>query len=91
MGGSWDEEGIVKVHGKPTTVDLGIDVGAQIWQRSGAGDGTIEVAFAKALGEWWVLMRVAGDPSARVLVYDHYEWECFVDGAKNGEFDDGAR
>jgi hypothetical protein len=38
----------------------------------------------------WVLMRVAGDPGRRVLVFDRNEWECFLDGARNGEFDDAA-
>jgi Domain of unknown function (DUF397) len=38
----------------------------------------------------WVLMRVAGDPAARVLVYDRHEWECFLDGVRNGEFDDAV-
>ena len=33
-------------------------------------------------------MRVAGDPAERVLVYDRNEWECFLDGVRNGEFDD---
>jgi hypothetical protein len=50
------------------------------------GDGAIEVAFAGG----WVLMRVAGDPGGRVLVFDRHEWECFLDGARNGEFDDAA-
>ena len=35
----------------------------------------------------WVLLRVAGDPSGRVLVYDRNEWLCFLDGAVRGEFD----
>jgi hypothetical protein len=35
-------------------------------------------------------MRVAGDPAERVLVFDRNEWECFIDGARNGEFDDAA-
>ncbi len=35
-------------------------------------------------------MRVAGDPHQRVLVFDRHEWECFLDGARNGEFDDAA-
>jgi Domain of unknown function (DUF397) len=35
-------------------------------------------------------MRVAGDPDQRVLVFDQHEWECFLDGARNGEFDDAA-
>jgi hypothetical protein len=38
----------------------------------------------------WVLMRVTGDPEQRVLVFDRNEWECFLDGARNGEFDDAA-
>ena len=70
--------------------DLGVDLGSQRWRRSTDGDGAIEVAFVDALGERWVLMRVAGDPAGRVLVYDRHEWECFVDGAKKGEFDDAG-
>jgi hypothetical protein len=80
---------------KPTVAELGIDLEVQAWQRSGTGDGAIEVAFARAAGttgavEDWVLMRVAGDAEERVLVFDRNEWECFVDGARNGEFDDAA-
>lgn len=79
--------------GKPTVEDLGIDVAVQRWQRSGEGDGTIEVAMVTGSGQPgadWVLMRVAGDPAGRVLVYDRHEWECFLDGVRNGEFDDGV-
>jgi hypothetical protein len=35
-------------------------------------------------------MRVGGDPAGRVLVYDRREWECFLDGVRDGEFDDAA-
>ena len=38
----------------------------------------------------WVLMRVAGDQEQRVLVFDRHEWECFLDGARKGEFDAAA-
>jgi Domain of unknown function (DUF397) len=79
------------VTGKPTVTDLGIDVAAQSWRRSGAGAGSIEVAVVRPLGgtdDEWVLMRVADDPANRVLVYDRHEWECFLDGVRNGEFDD---
>ena len=94
---------------KPTVSDLGVDPAAQVWHRSGHGDGAIEVAFvrvggahstasantpaaalASAEAQEWVLMRVAGDPEQRVLVFDRHEWECFLDGARNGEFDDAA-
>jgi uncharacterized protein DUF397 len=71
---------------KPTVDQLGIDVDTVSWRRSSDGPGAIEVAF---VGEW-VLMRLGGDPTQRVLVYDQHEWECFLDGAKKGEFDDAA-
>jgi Domain of unknown function (DUF397) len=78
---------------KPTPEELGIDPAALAWERSGDDDGSIEVAFP--LSQWWargdwVLVRVAGDEAGRVLVFDRNEWECFIDGARNGEFDDVA-
>jgi hypothetical protein len=86
--------------GKPTVEELGIDLAAQRWRRSGDGAGTIEVAMVRDPGRAgsatgtaepgadWVLLRVSGDPAGRVLVYDRHEWECFLDGVRNGEFDD---
>jgi hypothetical protein len=82
------------VNAKPTVTGLGIDLGAQDWRRSGDGEGAIEIAFvggAADVGPEWVLMRVAGDPESRVLVYDRNEWECFLDGVRGGEFDDAGR
>jgi uncharacterized protein DUF397 len=82
------------VTAKPTIPELGIDPAAQVWRRSGQGAGAIEIAFAHAPSthdtSLWVLMRVTGDPEQRVLVFDRHEWECFLDGARNGEFDDAA-
>jgi len=83
------------VTAKPTVAELGIDPAAETWHRSGHGDGAIEIAFVPATRgsvsqdrAEWVLMRVAGDPQQRVLVFDRHEWECFLDGARKGEFDD---
>ncbi len=78
-----------------------MDLAALDWQRSGNQAGSFEVAFVAARGGGepghhdaaggqavdWVLLRVAGDPEARVLVYDRTEWMCFIDGAERGEFD----
>ena len=81
---------------KPTVSELGLDLAAQVWRRSGRGDGAIEIAFARVPDPerpgsgHWVLMRVTGDPEQRVLVFDRHEWECFLDGARNGEFDGAA-
>jgi len=82
---------------KPTCEQLGIDLTELNWRRSGAGDGSFEVAFVGgAAGDGhqesalWVLLRVAGDPAGRVLVYDRVEWSCFLDGVRGGEFDIGG-
>jgi hypothetical protein len=80
-----------RMTGKPTVGSLGIDAGALAWRRSGDGEGAIEVAFAgvpDGPADEWVLLRIAGDPAERVLVYDRHEWECFLDGVRKGEFDD---
>jgi Domain of unknown function (DUF397) len=78
---------------KPSAHSLAIDVDAQEWQRSGDEADAIEIAIVDGIaggGTQWVLMRVAGDPAGRVLVYDRHEWECFLDGAREGEFDDAV-
>jgi hypothetical protein len=77
--------------GKPTARDLGIDPGSLPWLGSGDQPGAIQVAFVTALGGDWVLMRVLGDDAGLISVFSRFEWECFLDGAKNGEFDAAAR
>lgn len=86
---------------KPTLTQLGVDPAELDWQRSGTGAGSLEVAFvageegaketagakeADGAEVNWVLLRVAGDPAGRVLVYDRTEWICFLDGVGRGEF-----
>jgi len=78
---------------KPSVEQLGIDTGELEWRRSGAGGDQIEVAFTggsqppgRTAGEW-VLMRTR-PRAGPVLVFTPFEWECFLDGIKNGEFDD---
>ncbi|WP_214409746.1 DUF397 domain-containing protein [Sphaerisporangium fuscum] len=70
--------------------DLGVDPGELTWRRSGEGADAIEIAFVRAGGEQWVLMRVAAHPSGLVHVFSAHEWRCFLDGVRNGEFDDAA-
>lgn len=76
---------------KPTPESLGIDLTSLAWRSAGRSPGAIEIATAgphgEPAGQAWVLMRVTGDPDGRVLVYDRHEWDCFLDGVRNGEFD----
>jgi len=80
---------------KPSVEQLGVDSSALEWQRSGASGAAIEVAFAGGSGASrtaagdWVLMRTESLDSP-VLVFTRFEWECFLDGVKKGEFDDAA-
>lgn len=74
---------------KPTAEELGIDPAVLPWRGSGEGPGTIQVAFAR-VGKDWVLLRVEDDETGLVSVYSRHEWECFLDGARKGEFDDSA-
>jgi len=71
----------------------GIDPDNVRWRRptgmgGGESEGVMEVAIVpRPEGGSWVLLRVAGDPAGLVLAYDEYEWACFLDGVRNGEFD----
>ena len=75
---------------KPAARDLGVDLDSLPWRGPGDGPGTIQVAFVTASGDDWVLLRVLGDDQGLVSVFSRYEWECFLDGARNGEFDAAA-
>jgi hypothetical protein len=77
--------------GKPTVSELGIDPATVEWKGSGEGPGTIQVAFVPARGADWVLLRTQGSADGLISVFTRFEWECFLDGARNGEFDDAAR
>ena len=78
---------------KPSADALGVDLASLEWRSAGTNGtdhvpGVLEVAtVANRENGWWVLLRVAGDPAGRVLVYDEREWECFLDGVRKGEFD----
>ncbi|WP_020574781.1 DUF397 domain-containing protein [Actinopolymorpha alba] len=51
--------------------------------RSAVSGGDIEVAFVDDL----IGMRNGQDPGSPVLVFTPGEWEAFLAGAKDGEFD----
>jgi len=65
----------------------GIDLTEARWRkstRSGAyGDNCVEVAFIDEA----IAVRDSKDTSGPVLVYTRGEWDAFVAGAKDGEFD----
>ncbi|KHD76365.1 regulator [Actinoplanes utahensis] len=66
---------------------LRVDLSRARWfksSRSGPGrDDCVEVAF---VGEA-IAVRDSKNPAGAALIFTAAEWDAFVDGAKDGEFD----
>lgn len=63
------------------------DVVAAEWRRTTREDGTpamLEIGFA---ANGLVALRKADEPDGTILIYTPQEWEAFVAGVKDGEFD----
>ena len=62
------------------------DLSRAVWQRVGdepPEHGAVEVAFVDDL----IGLRNSADPQGAVLVFTQGEWDAFVAGARDGEFD----
>jgi hypothetical protein len=61
------------------------DSSRAVWRSApGESNGSrVEVAFVDDL----IGLRNGADPDSPVLVFTQSEWEAFVEGAKDGEFD----
>lgn len=73
-----------------------LDLSSAQWQRpvpegvdpADLGDA-VEIAFVRHTdGLTYVAMRQASQPDGTVLVFTPSEWDAFVAGAKDGEFDE---
>jgi len=66
---------------------LRVDLDHAVWRKSTRSgpwtDNCVEVAF---VGEA-IAVRDSKNPHGPVLVFTASEWDAFVDGAKDGEFD----
>ena len=51
--------------------------------RSDSANGCVEVAHLKD----WTAVRDSKNPDGPVHLYTPFEWECFLSGARTGEFD----
>ncbi|MEU8268206.1 DUF397 domain-containing protein [Sphaerisporangium sp. NPDC049002] len=51
---------------------------------STSGNGCVEIAH---LADGGVAVRHSRKPDAEVIRYTAFEWDCFLDGVKSGEFD----
>ncbi|EWM16286.1 DUF397 domain-containing protein [Kutzneria sp. 744] len=74
-----------------------LDLSGAQWQRGdgystgedGADGEHVEVAFVPHTdGVTYVAMRNSAQPAGPVLVFTPAEWDAFVKGARDGEFDE---
>jgi hypothetical protein len=69
------------------TKGMSIDLESADWRKSSRSgpytDNCVEVAF---VGDA-IAVRDSKDPRGPVLLFTAGEWDAFVDGAKEGEFD----
>lgn len=65
-----------------------LDLSRAQWRRGSQtgdpGTGHLEIAFV----DGYIAMRNSADPDGSVLVFTPAEWDAFVLGAKDGEFDE---
>ncbi|ABP55907.1 MULTISPECIES: DUF397 domain-containing protein [Micromonosporaceae] len=61
------------------------DLSRAVWQRAegDTSEAAVEVAFVDDL----IGMRNSAEPDGPVLVFTQAEWDAFVAGAQDGEFD----
>ena len=66
---------------------LRVDLDKAVWRKSMRSgpwtDNCVEVAFVDGV----IAVRDSKNPSGHVLVFTASEWDAFVDGTKDGEFD----
>ncbi len=69
------------------TKGLRVNLANAVWQkstRSGpVSDNCVEIAFVDGA----IAMRDSKHPEGPVLLFTAEEWDAFVEGAKDGEFD----
>lgn len=66
------------------------DTPAPLWRksrRSGNGGNCVEVATNLLPHTGTVLLRDSKNPHGPVLTFTHAEWEAFLGGVGDGEFD----
>ncbi|MCQ4041938.1 DUF397 domain-containing protein [Streptantibioticus rubrisoli] len=60
-----------------------LDLSGAVWQASNQGKGDVQIAFV----EGYIAMRDGRNPDGPSLIFTPAEWNAFVLGARDGEFD----
>jgi hypothetical protein len=65
----------------------GADLGGATWRTSSFSQDGGQCVQAAFLPDGGVALRHSTDPDGSVLIYTRGEWDAFLKGAKDGEFD----
>lgn len=80
------------IHDDKAHVRGHLDLTRAVWQVAGDPDvegGAVELAFVPHTdGVTYTCMRNSAEPDGTVLVFTPAEWDAFVAGARDGEFDE---
>jgi len=72
---------------RPTRGSVRPDLSAARWRTSSHSPKASECVETAFLADGCVAVRHSKDPGGSVLIYTPREWDAFVKGAKDGEFD----
>jgi hypothetical protein len=67
----------------------GIDPASLAWRKSSYSTGGGECVETTVLSDRRVAVRHSKQPGGAILLYTAVEWNAFLKGAKDGEFDIG--
>ena len=64
-----------------------LDLGGASWRTSSSSQSGSDCVQAAFLPDGRVALRHSRDPDGAVILYTRGEWDAFLKGAKDGEFD----
>lgn len=74
-----DDKAVVRRH---------LDLAGAVWKRLRPRDGMLEYAFVThGDGMPYVVLRSSSEADGTILVFTRSEWDAFLRGARDGEFD----
>lgn len=69
------------------TKGLRVDLSRAVWVKSARSSGNCDNCVEVAFVDTAIAVRDSKDPHGPVLIYTRAEWDAFVGGVKDGEFD----
>jgi uncharacterized protein DUF397 len=69
------------------TKGLRVDLSRAVWMKSARSGGNSDNCVEVALVDGAIAVRDSKNPTGAVLLYTRAEWDAFIGGVKDGEFD----